>query len=659
MAGQRRLAAILMADMVGYSRLVESDETGTIERQSRHRAELIDPEIAAKNGRIVKTTGDGILVEFASVVEAVECAVAIQRAMVEREADIPKNRRIIYRVGINLGDIVIEGDDILGDGVNIAARLEELAVPGGINISGTAYDHLKRKVDVGYEFLGALQVKNIVEPVRAYRVLIEPGAAATHIRKGSAWARYRWTALTAAAVLSGFLLAGGTIWWITHGQPESYPVSAENVAYALPDKPSIAVLPFANMSDDPGQEYFADGMTEDLITDLSKVSALFVAARNSTFAYKGKNVDVRQISKELGVRYVLEGSVRRAGGRIRINAQLIDTATGGHLWADRYDGALTDVFALQDTVSSQIVAALEVSLTDEEVMQRTYKYTDNADAYDAFLKGWAYYQHFSANDFVMAVPYFERAVALDPEYGRAHAALASLYWESVRQGDSWTSKVTPDPANFVAFNKSRSRAAEHLELAMRNPSPLAYRVASAMSWDYRQFDDAIAQAAKAVSLDPNDPDGYVALAWAMIFDGRPQAALTSVQQAMRLDPRNPETYSYVLGMALFGLEKYEGAVDALERAHERNPEYLDPNVPLAVVNVYLGRDEKARAALSRYTDAGRLSVAGNVDGIMSWWPFKREADIRRFGEALTRAGLCCEALLEQYVEHLRQGGTLE
>ena len=373
--------------MVGYSCLMELDERGTIARQKAHRSELIDPKIAQHHGRIVKTTGDGLLVEFASVVDAVECAVAIQRAMVEREADVAEGLRIRYRVGINLGDIVIDDDDIYGDGVNIAARLQELADPCGVLISGTAYDQLKAKVEAGYEYLGEQQVKNIQTPVRIYRVLLDPERAGEVIEKTKK-AQSRWIWATAAAALV-VAIAGAGLWW----QPwleEPQATSRQPAAYPLPDKPSIAVLSFENLSGDPEQEYFADGMAEDIITDLAKISRLFVIARNSSFAYKGKQTDVRTIAAELGVKYVLEGSVRRAGDQVRINAQLIDAQTGGHLWAERYDGSLNDVFSLQDQVTQNIVTALAISLTAGEEADRAQLETASAEAYDAFLRGWAH-----------------------------------------------------------------------------------------------------------------------------------------------------------------------------------------------------------------------------------------------------------------------------
>jgi len=343
------------------------------------------------------------------------------------------------------------------------------------------------------------------------------------------------------------------------------------------------------------------------------------------------------------VRYVLEGSIRRAGDQVRINAQLIDATTGGHLWAERYDGTLEDVFALQDKVTGSIVVALALNLTEGEVQLQSQKETNVPAAYDAFLQGWEFYRRFTADDFVKAISYFEKAVELDPKYSRAYAALASVYWESFRQGRLWAYKVTSDPIN--GFFLSHNKAEKYANLAMENPSPLAHRVASALHLDYRQFDASIAEAEKAVAFDPNEPDGHVALAWAMIFSGRSQEALAAVERAMRLDPQHPGDYMYVLGMARLGLDQYEDAVTAMRRAHEWSPQNTDVNIPLAAAYAHLGRHEEARAALKRYMDVWR-SLATNVDGVLGWWPFKREVDVRRFGGGLVKAGLCCTEKLE-------------
>ena len=382
---QRRLAAILAVDVVGYSRLMGDDEAGTLAALKAHRREFITPKTAEHGGRIVKLMGDGALVEFASVVDAVECAVALQHGLSERNADTPEDRRIVFRIGVNLGDVIIDGDDIYGDGVNVAARLEGLAQPGTICISRTVFDHVKGKVELGFEDLGEHRVKNITDPVHAYRVLTGPDDAGKLIGRAKPkpppWKR--------PAIATGFAIlvaiAGMGI-WLRASSPAIEQASVAEMAFPLPDKPSIAVLPFANMSDDPDQEYFAQGITDDLITDLSNVSGLFVISRNSTFGYKDKAVKIRQVAEELGVRYVLEGSVRRVGDEVRINAQLIDALTGGHVWADRYDRNLEDIFAIQDEVVDEVVSALSVELESGEQNRLNRTYALSPESYDLFLR---------------------------------------------------------------------------------------------------------------------------------------------------------------------------------------------------------------------------------------------------------------------------------
>jgi TolB-like protein/class 3 adenylate cyclase/Flp pilus assembly protein TadD len=656
---ERRLAAILAADVVGYSRLMGADEAGTLEALKAHRAELIEPKAAQYGGRTIKLMGDGTLMEFPSVVDAVAFAVEVQCAVRERNVGVPDDHQIRYRTGINIGDVIVEGDDIYGDGVNVAARLEGLAEPDGICVSNAVYEQIRDKLDLTLEDLGEVEVRNITRAIRAFRVVMDEKAEAlmTAVSVPPRERRLRrWLVAAASAAIAVATVA--TLLWWQPWAPDVEPASIERMAFPLPDKPSIAVLPFATMSGEKEQEYFADGMTEDLITDLSKVSGLFVIARNSVFTYKGRAVKIKQVAEELGVRYVLEGSVRRASDTVRINAQLIDATTGGHLWAERYDGTLTDVFALQDRVTSQIVSALAVHLAPGEQTQQKAGETDNPQAYDAFLKGWELYHRFTPKDFAAAIPHLERAIELDPDYGRAHAALATLYWETLRQGEPWSMIVNPNSATSISLLESRNKAQKYLDLAMRNPSPLAYRLASAISWDYRQFSEAVANAEQAISLDPNDPDGHVALAWAMVFSGRPEEALEAVDRAKRLDPRGQTGYLYVLGMVRFGLGQFQQAADILERAHEYRREYRDVDIPLAAAYAHLGRAEEARVALSRYTQLWR-TFANDVDGVMGWWPFKREIDVRRFGGGLVQAGLCCVEKLEEYIARVRAGGTLE
>ncbi|MGH8613630.1 MAG: adenylate/guanylate cyclase domain-containing protein, partial [Gammaproteobacteria bacterium] len=411
---------MLIADVAGYGRLSQADEEGTRTRFQADLHEIFEPKIAQHHGRLVKTMGDGLLIEFRSVVDALRCAIEVQRTKTERDTDLGTDRRLAFRIGINLGDVIVEGDDIHGDGVNIADRLQGLAEPGGIAISGTAYDQVQTKLAVGFNDLGEQQVKHISKPVRAYRVLMDPAAAGKTIhiaqKRSLSW---RWLALTATLLL---VVAGaGTVVWLRPWEPKIEAASVERMALPLPDKPSIAVLPFANMSSEAEQENFADGMTDDLITDLSKVSGLFVIARNSTFVYKGKPVKISQVAEELGVRYVLEGSVRRAGDKVRMNAQLIDALTGGHVWADRFDGNVADIFAVQDEFLRKIVEALEVNLAQPEKEEIARAKPNNIAAKEAFDEGWSLYLRFNAKDNARAVGPLKRAIELDPTYGRAYA----------------------------------------------------------------------------------------------------------------------------------------------------------------------------------------------------------------------------------------------
>src|SRR5713101_8283615 len=426
---ERKLAAILSTDVQGYSRLMGEDEVATIRTLTAYR-ELMTSLIQQYRGRVVDSPGDNLLAEFISVVEAVQCAVAIQRELKARNAQLPPHRRMEFRIGINLGDVIVEGERIYGDGVNIAARLEGLAEAGGLCISGTVYDQVKTKLSLDYEELGAQAVKNIAEPVRVYRVHLEPRTAAPAVRQPRRLMARYWRKVALAALGLVLILGGGvTVWQLSFRPPSPAGVlpSERAAALPLPEKPSIAVLPFVNMSGDPEQEYFSDGMTEDLITDLSKLSGLFVIARNSVFTYKGKAVKPEQVSRELGVRYVLEGSVRKAGDRVRITAQLVDATTSYHLWADRYDRDLKDIFAVQEEISRKIVAALAVQLTAGEHARLGRQYTDNLEAYDYLLRGSESLGRYTKETNVQARQMFEQAIALDPTFALAYALLSVTY----------------------------------------------------------------------------------------------------------------------------------------------------------------------------------------------------------------------------------------
>lgn len=630
---KRKLTVIVSADVKGYGRLMGEDEVATVRTLKEYR-ELMSKMIMEYRGRVVDSPGDNVLAEFGSVVDALECSTEIQKALKAKNAALPDKRKMEFRIGVNLGDVIEDEDRVYGDGVNIAARIEGLAEPGGICISGSAFEQVRNKLALGYEYLGEHTVKNIVQPIKVYRVLMEPESAGKVIgeREGKG-RRWLWAAVVAIVLACGTLV----LWNFYSRPPPIEPASKKKMALPLPDKPSIAVLPFANMGGDPEQAYFSDGMTEDLITDLSKVAGLFVIARNSTFVYKGKTTDIREVAKTLGVRYVLEGSVRRSGAEVRVNAQVIDTTTGGHVWADRYDGDLKNIFAFQDKVTRNVVTALAVELTKEDRERVARRGTENTQAYDVFLKGWQHYLRQTPEDFRTAIVQFKKAAELDPKYGRAYAALAATYWEAYTR--YWD----------VALGFSRGRetyfqAEQFLAKAMRDPTPLAHQVASAMLLHTQQHDEAIAEAKRAIASDPNDADGYVALANALSFTGRASEALELVERAIRLNPHYPPHYLYQLGLARFGMKRLDEAATSLERALALNrDDYWSQRLLLATYGL-----------LGRRADAAKLlkTIKGNekrgwiaffdpltIRAATYWYPFAKSADVERFAEGLRRAGV--------------------
>lgn len=595
---KRKLTAILSADVKEYSRLMSQDERSTIRTLTAYK-EALTILIQEYKGRVVDSPGDNLFAEFGSVIDAVNCAVEIQRELAERNAELPLARQMEFRVGINLGDVVEEEGRLYGDGVNIAARVEGLAEGGGICISGTVHDHVKNKLGLEYEYLGEQTVKNIPEPVRVFRVLSLPGASAYRVVEAKKGEGKKWRSVSLAiAFVLVIGAAAGTIWHF-YFRLSVEPASVDKMAFALPDKPSIAVLPFTNMSDDPSQEYFADGMTEDLITDLSQMSGLFVIARNSTFVYKGSPVKIRQVAEELGVRYVLEGSVRKAGEKVRINTQLIDATTGHHLWAKRYDGNLGDIFALQDKVAQKIVSALRVKLSVSEQGLIDQKETDNIAAYDAFLQGWKFYRRNTTEDWVKAISHFKKAVGLDPNYSRACAAIALIYWRYSRTSRPFLSGSELG----VDYHEARARAHEHLNLAMRKPTSISYRVGASMALYRRQYAKAIAGAEHAIDLDPNDVDGIYTLAYILMAAGKPDRAVELIKKGMRLDPHNVAQPLYLLGMGHFVRGQLEEAASLIERALTHNPKLprLAPFLPAALA--HLGQERKAQAALENFKKA--------------------------------------------------------
>ncbi|HEX3413908.1 MAG TPA: adenylate/guanylate cyclase domain-containing protein [Stellaceae bacterium] len=559
MSTTRRLAAILAADVAGYSRLMGADEEGTLERLNALRRELVDPKITEHHGRIVKTTGDGLLVEFASVVDAVRCAVAVQQAMPKRDTGVAADSRIELRIGINLGDVIVEGDDLYGDGVNIAARVEALADAGGVFVSNTVHDHVRDRLPFIFEDLGEQQVKNIARPVRVYRVRPESPHPNPPPPAGEGSAR---SARVGAA------------------EPPALP---------LPDKPSIAVLPFANMSGDPEQEYFADGMVEEIITALSRIRWLFVIARNSSFTYKGQALDVKQVGRELGVRYVLEGSVRKGGNRVRITAQLIDATSGAHLWADRFDGSLEDVFNLQDKVASGVAGVIEPALQAAETARSVRRPTDDLTAYDLYLRAYAMF--WSSAQVPEALRLLEQAIARDPGYGPALAWAAQCCFRLILDGRS------KDPAADRLKGARFARRA--LEVAPDDPGVLA-EAAEPLAHSGEDIGAMIALADRALMLNPNFARGWHISGVLRVFAGQPNIAIEHVETALRLSPRARVGSSFLLlGTAHFLSRRFDKAAANLLLAIQENPSFAQPYRVLAACYAHMGELDEARATVIR------------------------------------------------------------
>jgi adenylate cyclase len=592
MSESRKLAAILAADVVGFSRLTGADEDRTLARLRALRSDLIDPTIAVHNGRVVKRTGDGALVEFRSVVDAVRCAIEVQNAMIERNAGVPADRQIEFRIGIHLGDVVEETD---GD-LNIAARLEGIAQPGAICLSEDAYRQVRARLDLEVSDLGQTQLKNIVEPVRVYSLQV---------------------GLPAQAKPSAPM---ATVKAAKEEKPAPPP--------ALPDKPSIAVLAFQNMSGDPEQEYFADGITEDVITDLSKIGGLLVIARNSSFAYKGKSVDIRVVARELGVRSVLEGSIRRVGNRVRITAQLIDAETGGHLWADRFDRELSDIFAVQDEVTHRIVDALKIKLSPGESARLGDVETTNAKAHDFFLAGrealWGTTRN--RETFQRSTALCEKAIGEDPSYGEAYAGLAFA------QILNWQFHWTDD------WSESLEKAERHLDLALQKSPQIAFvhYIAAVFYLWKKDLDRSAAEADVALNLNPNYAQAHNSRGIVNIYGGQPLAAVPHIEQAIRLDPAIKHLYVHFLGSAYLVAGDYKAAASLFRERILLSPKTDLSRAFLAVALGHLGEVEEAGQVWRELMEINpKYSFAEHVGRL----PFRNKADVDQLAEGLSKAGI--------------------
>lgn len=637
---ERHLAAIFAADVAGYSRLVGLDELGTLKRLAAAR-EIMDALIEEHGGRIANTAGDSVLAEFPSAVDAVQCAVAVQGRLRETGGEIAQDQRVQFRIGIHVGDVVVRGRDLLGDGVNVCARLQEIAEPGAVCISGAVYEQVHQALPFSFENLGPKKLKNIDRAVQVYAVPIASLGSAqagvadpTTPEHNRVPKRARSIPLYAGITVILLVLAsaGGGVWWIA-AQQRVEPQKAGASTAVRSDKPSVAVLPFANLSDDKAQEYFSDGITDDVINDLSKVAGLLVVARNSTFTFKNTAVDVRKAAADLGVRYVVEGSVRRAADRIRINVRLIDAASGGQLWADRYEGTMGDVFGLQDDIAGKITRTLAIQLTSKEQGQIAAKRTENPAAYDEFLKGWNKYLQQNPKAAREAIGHFERAIEMEPNYSRAYAALAATYWQVARR--QWQE----ERFGLRSVHDARLKAEGYITKAQQSPTSLSHQVAAALLSQQGMHEEAIREGERAISTDPNDADAYVALAGALSLAGQPAKAVEVILQGMRLNPFSPPYYFYELGLAQFGLGQFEKAAASLERAIALNPDDRWSYRVLLAAYGHLGRIADAERIFSLAEKNRQGLDPLSIRGTAFWYPFKEPADWERMATGLRSANV--------------------
>jgi adenylate cyclase len=580
----RRLTAILAADVAGYSRLMGEDEEGTHERLKAHLGELVEPKISEHRGRVVKNTGDGLLAEFASVVDVVRCAVDVQRGMAGREPEVPEERRIRFRIGVNLGDVIAEEHDIFGDGVNVAARLEALAEPGGICVSRMVRDNVRDKLDLSFEDLGEQQVKNIARPVRVYRV--------SDIRGG-----------------------------------HQIPSAPAMPTLPLPDKPSVAVLPFANMSHDPEQEFCADGIAEDIITALSRYPSLFVIARNSSFTYKGQAVDVKKVGRELGVRYVLEGSLRKAGSRIRVTAQLVEAETGNHVWAERYDRDLADIFAVQDEITEAVTIAVAPAIADAELHRAMRKPPGSLDAWAAYQRGLWHLSQYTPDNDALAERLFQQATDLDPAFSSAYGGLAMAQGQAA----DLHSPGQPETMNSVEALVRRAIALDGADAEARS-------LLSNALWRRADYEGARAEAERALAMTPNLVSAHDMLGATLIFSGRPKEGIAALEKSIRLDPRDPRSAHRLnrLALRLYFTGDYVAAVEVANRTIRSYPDFPLVYRWLAAALGQLGRTEEARKALKKAIAISPTSFDMYVRNRVPWM---RPEDHAHMVAGLRKAGL--------------------
>jgi len=582
----RRLAAVLAADMVGYSRLMEADEQGTLARLRTHRIELVDPSISKNRGRIIKTTGDGMLVEFGSVSDAVASAVEIQNRMRRRNSDVPVDQRIEFRVGINVGDIIFEDDDIFGDGVNVAARLEQMAEPGDVCVSAAVYEQVSDRLEIGFEELGEQNLKNLSRPVRVYRAVLDEPA-------------------------------------VQLVDPDKDTTEDEETAKAKVVKPTIAVLPFANMSGDPEQEFFVDGLTEDILTELARRHELFVISRNSTFVYKGQAVNIREVGEALGAQYLVEGSVRKAGNRLRVTVQLIDVSNDAHIWAEKYDRDMDDIFEIQDEVTSAIVATLpgRIEASQQEGLER--KTPKNMAAYELVLAAKVLHHRSNINDNLKAQALISRAVKLDPDYAHAHA------WRGCIYGQAWGYRWTEDVEGTLELSRESIEKAAELD----DNDADVHRLMAAVGILSGDLKRARYHQERAISLNPNYDLSVVQMGELLTWMGQPDQGVEWIEKAMRLNPHFPARFWSHLGKAHFANRDYQKAIDAFLRMPALDGLQL---VFMAACHAYLGDDEAATAA----ADQLRAKDPGfDADAFLDTMHYSREEDLEHLRQGMAKAGL--------------------
>jgi adenylate cyclase len=627
----RKLTVILHADVIGSTALVQQDE-------SLAHSRIVDA--FKKLSRIIQShggipheiRGDALLAEFSRASDAVTASMEFQQAHRNLLENLEDSIRPEVRLGISMGEVIIADSTMTGAGVVMAQRLEQLAVAGGLVVQGAVYETLPKRLPFNFQNLGKQKLKGFDEPVEAYRVIdgVQPEPTSNT----------RVTRLTTIVAAVSLLLIVGAIAWFMPWRSDDGFNQSDQVASLLSDQPSIAVLPFDNLSNDAQQEYFADGLTEDLITDLSKVPGLFVIARNSVFTYKDKSVKVSKVAADLGVRYVLEGSVRRSGNQVRINAQLIDATTSGHIWAERYDGLVNDIFAIQDQVNQQIINSLSSQLINADKINISREGTESAEAHDAFLKGWDYYRRKTPENHAIARDYFEQALGIDPGYNRVLAALASLYWDV--HVDSWS------PALKIGEFVVKDLALDYLERALNNPTPLALVVESRVHLRHGRHDQAVSAASRAVELSNSDSDAQIALARALIFSGHPEQSLPAIDLAVRIDPHGEAEQKLNRGLAEFGMSQFENAKQLLARAFELNPNYAFATAALAATYGHLKQKQKALAAWQAYVDSEFTEFyAYNISTALSFFPYKKKEDKERLAEGWRFADLP-ESEIDQY-----------